>query len=396
MTSARLARPLAHYRSLGLILVSSGLMALGSVCVFSASARLASYPPRLAPIADQGLRQVILVPISILVMGLVSRLDYRVLDLTSGLKRSATIYLICLSVVLLVLTLIPGIGIERNAARRWLPLYIGPMGLTFQPSELAKWALVLFVASACHTLHFRITSFSRHLLPILCVSGLVVGLILLEDFGTAVFVALTVFAILMVGGARPLHMLGLVCVCLCVFSVALLAHPYRIQRLLAFTQSDRWSQTVGYQAEQSLIAIGSGGILGKGLGNGVSKYGHLPEDTTDFVLSVIGEELGLVGTLLTICLFVAFIWLGWRTAKRSTDPLGRILAFAIVLTIGLQAAINIGVVTVLLPTKGIPLPFVSGGGSHLLITAAVVGLLLNIQRQSSNMPDQTGIFSACR
>jgi cell division protein FtsW len=141
---------------------------------------------------------------------------------------------------------------------------------------------------------------------------------------------------------------------------------------------------VAYQANQSLIAIGSGGLWGKGLGQGISKYGHLPEDSTDFIFAIVGEELGLVGTLGVIALFILFVVLGLVVVMRCRDPFGRLLAAGIVLTIGIQAALNIGVVTVVLPTKGIPLPFVSSGGTSMLLSSAAVGVLLNIAARAES------------
>jgi len=165
---------------------------------------------------------------------------------------------------------------------------------------------------------------------------------------------------------------------------ALVQAPHRVQRLAAFVHPEWFGESVAYQANQSLIAIGSGGLWGRGLGEGVSKYGHLPEDTTDFIFAVVGEELGLVGTLGVILLFVLFVVLGLVVVTRCRDRFGRLLAAGIVLTIGIQAALNIGVVTVVLPTKGIPLPFVSAGGTSMLLSSAAVGVLLNIAARSGS------------
>jgi cell division protein FtsW len=156
-----------------------------------------------------------------------------------------------------------------------------------------------------------------------------------------------------------------------------------MERIAAFINPEQWASTAAYQARQSLIAMGSGGLWGKGLGRGICKYGHLPEDTTDFIFAIIGEELGFVGGMAVIALFILFVWLGILVIVRCQDHFGRLLAAGIVLTIGIQAAVNIGVVTVVLPTKGIPLPFVSAGGSGMLLAAAAVGVLINIARQAA-------------
>jgi cell division protein FtsW len=169
-----------------------------------------------------------------------------------------------------------------------------------------------------------------------------------------------------------------------VFCVILLVYPHRMQRIVAFLNPGEVAESANYQANQSLIALGSGGLLGKGLGRGICKYGHLPEDTTDFIFAIIGEEMGFVGTTAIIVLFIIFVWLGILVVKRCNDRFGKLLASGIILTIALQAAINIGVVTVVLPTKGIPLPFVSAGGTSMLLSAAAVGTLINIARQTAH------------
>jgi cell division protein FtsW len=166
------------------------------------------------------------------------------------------------------------------------------------------------------------------------------------------------------------------------FAAALISSPARIQRIVAFFNSEKLAGSAAYQANQSLIALGSGGLFGKGLGEGICKYGHLPEDTTDFIFAIIGEELGFAGTAAVIGLFIVFTWLGILVVVRCKDRFGQLLAGGIVMAVAIQAAINIGVVTVVLPTKGIPLPFVSAGGTSMLLSSAAVGILLNIAKQS--------------
>ncbi len=161
-----------------------------------------------------------------------------------------------------------------------------------------------------------------------------------------------------------------------------------MQRIIAFLNPDKWADSINYQPSQSLIALGSGGLWGKGLGKGICKYGHLPEDTTDFIFAIIGEELGFMGNAAVIGLFIVFVWLGILVVARCRDRFGQLLAGGIVLTIAIQAALNIGVVTVVLPTKGLPLPFVSAGGTSMLLSAAAVGVLLNIAKQSASNSDQ--------
>jgi cell division protein FtsW len=209
-----------------------------------------------------------------------------------------------------------------------------------------------------------------------------------EDFGTAAFIAMVAFLMLVSAGVKWWHILTPLPFGAAGFFAMLVRSPGRMQRIAAFLHPDKWMDSVAYQANQSLIALGSGRLWGKGLGEGICKYGHLPEDTTDFVFAIIGEELGFVGAAAVIGLFAIFVALGIMVVLRSRDRFGRLLAGGIVLTIALQAVLNIGVVTVVLPTKGIPLPFVSAGGTSMLLSAAAVGVLLNIAKQSARRPLQ--------
>ena len=221
----------------------------------------------------------------------------------------------------------------------------------------------------------------KRFVPVCMIIAIVVGPVLIEDFGTAGLIALLSFIILFIAGVKITHMLTLAPFGIIAFCAALLSSRSRMNRIIAYFNPDGFADTANYQANQSLIAIGSGNVWGKGLGRGICKYGHLPEDTTDFVFSIVAEEMGLVGTLAVILLFMMFLWLGFTVISRCKDRLGRLLACGIVLAISIQAALNIGVVTVVLPTKGIPLPFVSSGGTSLLLSAAAVGILLNIAKQ---------------
>jgi cell division protein FtsW len=360
------------------------LMATGAVMVFSAGANL-GYEFDLRRLYDfPGLRQILFFPIAVIVLLAASVPDYRIWSFRSRWYKSPTAWLLMLAVALLVVVLIPALGTEINRARRWLRIGIGPISISFQPSELAKWMMVFFLAGVCVRLGDEIRLYWRRFVPLSALIGLVCGLIVIEDFGTAAFVALISFVMLIIAGARWWHMLTLLPVGISGFIAALFHSPHRLVRLAAFLNPGRWSESVAYQANQSLIAIGSGGLWGKGLGRGVCKYGHLPEDTTDFIFAVVGEELGLVGTMGVIVLFILFVSLGFVVARRCPDRFGRLLVAGIVLTIGTQAALNIGVVTVVLPTKGIPLPFVSAGGTSMLLSSAAVGVLLSIAARTSD------------
>jgi len=315
-------------------------------------------------------------------MWVISCIDYRRLGMSKGLLRSPATYLLGLSTILLVVVLIPRFGAEINYARRWLRIPIGPVHVSFQPSELAKWALIIFLAGVGQRYNDKLRSFFGGFVPACLVVGFVAGLILIEDFGTAALVVVLSFLMLIIAGVKWLHILPPLPFAAGAFAAAILSSPERKQRILAFLHPDKWTDSINYQPSQSLIALGSGGMLGKGLGMGICKYGHLPEDTTDFIFAIIGEELGFVGTASVILLFIAFVWLGVIVVVRCRDPFGQLLASGIVLAIAIQAALNIAVVTVVLPTKGIPLPFVSAGGTSLLLSAAAVGVLMNIAKRS--------------
>jgi cell division protein FtsW len=366
------------------------LMGLGAVMVFSAGANL-NYEFDLRRFYDfPGLRQIVFFPLAVIALFVSSLIDYHWLQLRERWWKSPVVWILAVAFVLLVVVLLPQVGTTVNDARRWLRLKAGPVSISFQPSELAKWSLVFFVVAVCCKYRDNLKLYWKRFAPLCGLVGLVCGLVLVQDMGTAVFISLISFVIMVVAGVRVWHILTLMPFGAAGLLFVLHHSPHRLARLEAFLHPERLSDTVAYQAIQSLIAIGSGGLWGKGLGEGTSKYGHLPEDTTDFVFSIIGEELGLVGTIGVIVLFILFMCLGLVVIFRCKDRFGRLLAAAIVLLIGTQAAINIGVVTVVLPTKGIPLPFVSSGGTSMLLSAAAVGVLLNIAGQTCRCdPDPT-------
>jgi cell division protein FtsW len=352
------------------------------VFVFSASVNLQQQIELNRFYTYAGLRQIIFFPAAIICMLIISKIDYHWFGLSKGWFRSPTTYLLVISVALLVVVLIPSIGAEINYARRWFRIPLGPARISFQPSELAKWVLVFFLAGFCDKYSNSLKLFWKRFVPMCCIAGLVAGLILIEDFGTAALVAVLTFLVLTIAGVRWWHITAPVPLAVGAFAWAILSSEERRQRILAFLHPDKWTNSINYQPSQSLIALGSGGIWGKGLGRGICKYGHLPEDTTDFIFAIIGEEMGLVGTISVVLLFIIFVWLGLLVVIRCHDLFGQLLAAGIVLIISIQAAINIGVVTVVLPTKGMPLPFISSGGTSLLLSAFAIGVLLNIAKQS--------------
>ena len=359
------------------------LMAVGTVFVFSAGANISHNIDLRRFYNFPEMRRILFFPLATAVLYFTSTLDYKKFRLKDTWKNSPTCWLLLLSTTLLILVLIPQIGTEINRARRWLRIPLGPFTISFQPSEFAKWSLLFFLAAFCDKFNETIHLYRKRFLPICLTIAFVAGLIIIEDFGTAALIALLSFLILIIAGVKFWHILTLAPFAAFAFLIAITKSPTRIQRIAAFLNPEKWANSTAYQANQSLIALGSGGIFGKGLGRGICKYGHLPEDTTDFIFAIIGEELGFFGTAAVIGLFIAFVALGFLVILRCKDSFGRLLAAAIVLAIGIQAAINIGVVTVVLPTKGIPLPFVSSGGTSMLLSAAAVGVLINIAKQSA-------------
>lgn len=284
------------------------------------------------------------------------------------------------SLFLLVLVLVPSIGVKVNNARRWIRLF----GVSFQPSELAKLSIVLLMAryfakSADGEEHFA----KRFLLPLI-LSGLVCGLIVLQPhFGMVAVLLCVAMALCFVAGVRLSH-LGIVVLVVVTLAVTLvLAHPYARTRVMTILDPGHASSQAAHQTHQSIYAIGPGGLLGRGLGDSYGKLGYLPESHTEFIFAVVGEEAGLVGTLLVVFLFGILLWRGTRIALRAPDLFGAYAAMGITFIIVTQAAINLGVVVGLLPITGLPLPLVSFGGTSLVTTFLCIGILLSISRRQT-------------
>lgn len=379
MLTTKTNNSLADYIAMVVVI----LMATGTVFVSSASANLTQEFDLQRFYDFPALRKILFFPLAVLVMYTVSYLDYRRFSLTNSWLKSPTSYLLVLSITLLILVLLPQFGSEINRTRRWFIIPAGSISISFQPSELAKWSLVFFLAAFCDKFSANIKLYWKSFVPACLAIAVVVALIITQDFGTAAFIVFLGLLMLLIAGVKWWHILTPLPFVATAFVAALIRSPSRLQRIAAFLSPQKWADSAAYQPNQSLIALGSGGLWGKGLGKGICKYGHLPQDTTDFIFAIIGEELGFVGTATVIGLFIVFVWLGILVVARCQDHFGRLLAGGIVLTIGIQAAVNIGVVTVVLPTKGIPLPFVSAGGTSMLLSAAAVGVLLNIARQSA-------------
>ena len=286
-------------------------------------------------------------------------------------------YVVCL--ILLVLVLIPGIGVYVNGSRRWLNI----AGLSFQPSELAKIASVMYLAS---TLSFRLKQVERlwkGILPLLVVPAAMFLLILQQpNLSTAGSIMIVAILMMLLAGAKWKHLSLMGVAGLAVGFAYAWVEPYRRERLLSFRNPFAQMSDEGYQLSQSLIAIGSGGLFGRGLGQGRQKFSYLPYPESDFIFAIIGEDFGLFGCCVVILLFVAFAVAGMRIALNCQDRYGCLLAAGITAMISVQAFINIGVVVGILPTTGLPLPFFSAGGTSISLLMAAVGILFNISRHA--------------
>ena len=284
-----------------------------------------------------------------------------------------TKWLLVIACLALAATLVPGIGVTRNGATRWLPFG--------QPSEFAKLTLILFLADYCATnlpnMRERSVGFLRPSL----VAGLIGVLIFLEpDWGTTALMAVVTLGMLSVAGAHWGYLVSTGIIGAETFTLLLLHNPLRLQRFMVFLDPEKFRDGTGWQGWHAMLALGSGGPLGTFLGAGSHKNGFVPEQQTDFVLSLLGEELGFAGTAVILFLFLIILLSGIRIAWKVADPFGQLLAFGITLLIGVQAFINIGVVTSSLPNKGIALPFVSYGGSSTLCMLTALGLLISVAR----------------
>ena len=346
-----------------LVVTTLGLVAFGLVMVYSASSA------RAALAADDPAyylkRQAAYAVIGIVALVLLSRMDYRRL-------RFAVPPLLLGSFALLVAVLV--LAEPVNGARRWIEL--GPA--TIQPSELAKLAIALWLASYLARSPAP-QSLGELLRPIGVVVGTALALIIVEpDLGTAIAIAIMVGAVLLVAGTRISTLLGAGVAGIALVAAAIWLEPYRRERILSFLDPWQDPENAGFQSVQAMLALGSGGLFGTGLGESVQKVYYLPEASTDMIYAIIGEELGLVGAVAVLAAFVIFGYAGFNIALACRDPFGKLLATGITALICGQAAVNISAVMGLAPLTGIPLPFVSYGGSSLIVGLASVGILLNI------------------
>lgn len=351
-----------------LFFVVVALLGIGIVMVFSASAvrSLTEYGDRYYFLK----RQLVWAVMGLGALLFFMNSNYRAL-------KSVAVPIFVVSVFLLVLVLIPGIGRVINDARRW----IGIGSMVFQPAEVMKLSLVVFFSAALSKSKDQLAGFFRGLAPYLALVGLIFALILRQpDLGTGLAIVGTAALMLFIAGARLWHLTGLGLAALPVLVWAVKAEEYRMVRLTSFLNPWADPGDSGYQIIQALYALGSGRFIGLGLGYGRQKFLYLPEAHTDFIFAIIGEELGFLGAMTVVCLFAVLAWRGFRVAAASQDRFGCLLAAGITTMITLQAIINLGVVTASIPITGIPLPFISSGGSSLVFTLAGVGMLLSVSR----------------
>jgi len=346
------------------------LICVSVVMVYSASAVVAleRFQQPYLFLTKQALWSVLGLAVLVVAM----RVDYRTY------RNEAFIW--CLLGIVVLMLVVVLFGAPVNGTRRWF----GVGGLGIQPSELAKVACVFFTALILERRMHRIDELSYSLLPIGLIVGLVVALILLQpDFGTSISLALVVAVMVFAAGLHYRYFVGLALMALPAIYIVLVAAPYRRRRLLAFW--DPWADPLGdgFQIIQSLVAVGTGGVFGRGLMGGVQKLFYLPEPHTDFIYAVIGEELGLIGATAILLCFCVIAWRGLRISARAEDTFGSFVALGLTTMIAAQAFVNISVVLGLMPTKGIPLPLVSFGGSSLLINLLGMGVLLNISQHES-------------
>ncbi len=378
-----LSMPVLHRRGIDVTLFACvlALVAIGLVMIYSASSIVAY--DRMDDSAYFLKRQAMWIALGLAAMWLARSVHYQRL-------RRFTIPLLLLATLLMVLVLVPGIGRVAGGARRWIT--VGPA--SFQPVEVAKLALVLYLAHFVSRRGLAIRDLRRGVLPPLAIAGVFALLALRQpDMGSALVLSGVAMVALFLGGAQVLHLTAVAAASIPLIAVVILAAQYRLQRVLAFLDPWRDPQGSGFHIIQSLLAFGSGGLIGVGLGASRQKFFYLPESHTDFIYAILGEELGLLGTIGLLALFALFAYRGLRIARAAPDRYGALLAAGITASITGQAILNMGVATGVLPVTGIPLPFVSSGGSSLAVTMVQIGILLNISQyaheRASSAPESS-------
>jgi cell division protein FtsW len=377
-----------------LLLILLAVLGFGVIMVQSASSNLRS--PSLSAqglgkeealafrMTDLAQKQVIFAGIGVGLFLLIRRTDYaRLWPSQRSWWCHPPIGCLLIAGLMCVMVLIPGLGIEKNGARRWLPLGV----MQVQPSELAKWGVVIFLAWWLTARPVDLGKFRNFVLTLVPI-GLMCLLVVIQDFGTAALIGVVAFAMLLVGRVKLWHLAVVIPPALMLAFWFVHHKEYRWRRMTAFLDPYAAPQQEGYHMIQSLLSFATGGLSGTGIGAGIQKLGYLPEDTTDFIFATICEELGFFGAALVITFYLGILVLAWQAVKRHPQGFGRMLAFGVGMMICTQAAINIAVATVSVPTKGLSLPLISSGGSGLIITCAALGLLGSVLRQDNKSPDK--------
>jgi cell division protein FtsW len=342
------------------------LVGIGIVMVYSASSALAL--KKFGSSYYFLKKQSIFALLGIVVLVISCHVPYHIF-------RSLTYPLLLTAAVLLFVILISGFGYSAGGAKRWFRI----TGFTFQPSEFARFALVIYLAYSMNKKMNRIREFKVGFLPHVLVLCMFTALIMLQpDFGSVLILGAITWIMLFVGGVRISYLLGSLILVIPMVYYLMVSADYRIERIMSFMNPWQYSADKGYQIVHSLLAFGTGGIWGTGIGKGYQKLFYLPEPHTDFIFSVIGEELGLIGVLVILGLYVVILWRGIFIARNSKDAFGSFVAVGLTTAIGLQICVNMGVALGLLPTKGLTLPFLSYGGTSLLMNMVSIGVLMNI------------------
>jgi cell division protein FtsW len=384
-----MSRILGYRMSRNAVLVVAlalALVAVGVVMLYSATAVMAERSPKYNDSTWFLKRQLVWVLLGIAAMIVTARVPYTFWD------RWRVPVLIG-ALVFLGLVFVPHVGVSLNAARRWIR--VG--GFFFQPSEAAKIAIAVFLAGFAAKDPERLKKFLKGFVPAFATLGLCCGMIIIEpDIGTSVFIALVMTCMLIVAGVRTVHLAPCIAVAGGLVAYYAMTHTEHFMvRWETFLHPERDPRGKGHQILQSLLALGSGGWTGEGLGRGTAKLYFLPEAHSDFIFPVIGEELGFVGTTFMVLLYAALGFAGYGIMRQARDRFGFLLAFSLTTYIILQAAMNVAVVTAAMPTKGIPLPFVSAGGSSVLFTLAGVGMLVSVANASERGTCPQGDVASC-
>ena len=362
-------QPLFSKRQMVVVLLVLGLVVFGCIMVYSSSCYSAEY--RYGNQYFFLFKQLFGIVLGLPAMLFFAFVDYHIL------KRFKW-WILCASLILLTLVFVPGLGVESYGAKRWVNL----LGISIQPSEIAKFALVLFLAAYLSDKHEKIKTF-KGLIPPLTVAGILCVLVIIEpSMSVTMCLAFVTFFMLIVGGISKKHTLMFSSVACAAVPLLILAEPYRMKRLFAFLNPWASPQGEGFQLIQSLYSLGNGGLFGVGLFNSRQKHLFLPFAESDFIFSIIGEEVGLFGCICLMSIYFILVFLLFKIGLNAKDRFGCLLACGVALVIAVQTLLNIAVVTGSIPPTGLPLPFISAGSTSLLVFMSAIGVVLNVDRQS--------------